>query len=177
MQLELVPSEGWPGTGAVAHCTEYCDFWALPGRYTLYALDHTNGERRHLSLHVKQSSRFELEAGDPAARSSGLVLGIVGSAALFTGLILLGGALAAGDCPQTTCSSDGRQTTAIVGLSVFVAGALATPAGWIMYASNRTRLKQLDDRPYPATGTFSQVRVGLAGVGSGGLGLAGVASF
>src|SRR6187551_2466929 len=120
-QLEIVPAEGWPGAGAVAQCTEYCDFWALPGKYTLYAHDHTTGERKHLSLRVKQSSRFELEAGDDSARSSGLVLGIAGSAALFTGVILLAGALVAGDCPDMNCSSDGRQTTAILGLSVFVA--------------------------------------------------------
>src|SRR4051812_22394707 len=73
-QLEIVPADGWPGTEAVAHCTEYCDFWALPGRYTLYARDHTTGERKNLSLHIKQSSRFEFQSGDDTARSSGLVL-------------------------------------------------------------------------------------------------------
>ena len=175
-QLEIVPSEGWQSE-AVAQCTEYCDFWALPGRYTLYALDNTTGERKQLSLRVKHSTRFELEPGDDSARSSGLALGIAGSAAIVTGLILLTAAMMSGDCPLENCSSDGRQTTAIVGLSVFVGGALATPAGWIMYASNRTRLKPIDDRPYPATETSSRVRVGLVGVGSGGLGLGGVASF
>ncbi|HEY3254593.1 MAG TPA: hypothetical protein VGJ91_11615, partial [Polyangiaceae bacterium] len=63
-ELEVVPSGDLAGSPPVARCTEYCDFWALPGKYTLYAHDHSSGEHKDLPLRIKQSSRFELEFGD-----------------------------------------------------------------------------------------------------------------
>jgi len=49
--------------------------------------------------------------------------------------------------------------------------------GWIMYASNRTRLNRIDDQAHASTEIQSQVRVGVVGVGLGGLGLGGLATF
>ncbi|HKO52779.1 MAG TPA: hypothetical protein VJV79_33960 [Polyangiaceae bacterium] len=58
--LEIVPASGWTGAVPVARCTDSCDFWALPGRYTLYARDHTTGKRQELPFRVEQSARFQL---------------------------------------------------------------------------------------------------------------------
>ncbi|MEI9941860.1 MAG: hypothetical protein WDO69_31995 [Pseudomonadota bacterium] len=175
-ELEVVPSGGGTGSAAVAHCTEYCDFWALPGKYTLYSRDHSTGERKDLSLHIKQSSRFELEAGDDDARTTGLVLGIGGSAAIITGFILIAPALFSAMC-EGPCETKGEQDAAAVGLGLLLAGAIVTPIGWTMYVHNRTRLKRIDERSRRANEITDQVRVGVMSIGLRGLGLGGVATF
>ncbi len=78
-ELVVVPQGAPPGSAAVARCMEYCDFWASPGKYTVYSRNHTTGVRKELSLRVKQSSRFVLHIGDDEDRQAGLVLGVSGS--------------------------------------------------------------------------------------------------
>ena len=34
----------------VAQSENYCDFWALPGRYTLYTRDHETGAQQQLGF-------------------------------------------------------------------------------------------------------------------------------
>jgi hypothetical protein len=178
-ELEVVPSGGSAeaGSPAVARCTAYCDFWALPGRYTLYLRDHSTGVRKDLGLRIKQSSRFELQAGDDDARSAGLALGIAGSAAILAGFVLMMPVVMSSMCHDTNCTSQGERDAATAGVGLLLAGAITTPIGWIMYASNRTRLKRMDEGAYRAKGTNVQVRLGVVGVGMGGLGLGGVATF
>ena len=173
--LEVAPSDR--SAGVVASCTEYCDFWAVPGKYTLYALDHSSGERKRLSLRIKQSSRFELIAGDDEARDTGLVVGIVGSAAAVTGLVLTAVYLLSATCEDSNCTTQTQRDAGMVGLGLLLGGAILTPIGWTMYASNRTKLKRIDDRAYRAAETTHQVRVGVVGVGLGGLGLGGAITF
>ena len=79
--------------------------------------------------------------------------------------------------PQTMTTSRGQRDAATAGFVVLIAGVVTTPVGWIMYASNRTRLKQIDDQAHASTEIQSQVRVGVVGVGLGGLGLGGLATF
>lgn|GEM_PF-1327621 len=176
-ELEVAPVGDAAGSPAVARCTEYCDFWALPGRYTLYSRDHNSGVRKDLTLRIKQSSRFELQAGDDSARDAGLGLGIGGSAAILTGLFLILPVVMSSMCHDTNCTSDGERDAATVGLGLLLAGAISTPIGWTMYAQNRTRLRRIDAAPYRASESSSEVRVGLVGMGLGGLGLGGVATF
>lgn len=174
-ELEVVPAGG-ENAQAVARCREYCDFWALPGKYTLYARDYSSGERKDLSLRIKQSSRFELQPGDDDARTTGLALGIGGSVAILGGFIAIMPALMSSMC-EGGCRSQSEEDAAAVGLGLLLAGAIATPVGWTMYVHNRTRLKRIDEGSYGATETPSQLRVGVVGVGLGGLGLGGVATF
>jgi len=173
-QLEVVPLDD--SGGEVASCTEYCDFWALPGRYTLYARDHSTGERKDLSLRIKQSSRFEFQAGDDSAREVGLGLGIGGSVSIIAGFVLIAPALLASMC-EGNCSTEGQRNSAAVGLGFLLAGAITAPIGWTMFVHNRTRLKRIDERSYQAIETTSQVRLGVVSVGLSGLGLGGVAVF
>jgi hypothetical protein len=163
-QLEVVPVGAPVGTPAVAQCTGYCDFWAWPGKYTLYARDPSTGQRKELSLRFKSSSRFTLEPGDDQASTAGLALGIAGSAAAITGVLWM-------------LSADAEQYAATPGIVVFFAGAAATPLGFIIYGNNRTRLSRFDEPSYPAIKGPGQVRVGVVGVGLGGFGLGGVATF
>ena len=166
-ELEVVPSGG-TGLPPVARCTAYCDFWAPPGKYTLFAHDRSTGERKNLSLRIKRSSRFEFEAGDDGARSTGLALGIAGSVSLLVGLVLILPAM-------MSSSSDSERDGATVGLGLLLAGAVATPIGWAMYSQNRTRLTRIDEGSYRPTET--KVRVAVIGLGQGGLGLGGMVTF
>ena len=170
-QLEIVPSGSPLGTPAVARCTEYCDFWALPGKYTVYTQD-SSGKRQDVPLKIKQSSRFNLETGNQSAAAAGLILGISGSVTALVGFLMTLSVLGDASSP-----SDSEKSTASVGLGVLLVGALATPIGFVMYGENHTRLTRIDEGSYTPVNPIRQVRVGVTGVGLGGLGLAGVASF
>jgi hypothetical protein len=176
-ELEVIVADAPAGSAAVTRCTEYCDFWAWPGRYTLYSVDHISKQRRQLSLRVKHSARYWFQAGDDDARTTGLALGIGGSVALVTGFVLMMPAIFSQMCEDTNCTSPAERDAATAGLVVLVAGAITAPIGWIMYGSNRTRLKQFDDGRASSMETRSQVRVGVVGVGLGGLGLGALGTF
>jgi len=176
-ELEVVPTGGSADSPPLARCTEYCDFWALPGKYTLYARDHSGAQAQALPLRIKQSARFEFERGDDDARTTGLAVGVVGSAALLTGLILIATAALSSICEDSNCTSSGKRDAATVGLGLLVAGAIATPVGWATYAGNRTRLKRIDDGLRGTTEPGRPLRVGLVGVGKGGLGVGGLVTF
>ncbi len=172
-ELSVRPANGSP---AVTHCTGYCDFWTLPGRYTLYSVDHTTGQRKDFSLRIKQSSRYEFETGDDSARTAGLAVGIGGSAAIVTGLILIGPLIFSAMC-EGDCSTRGEREAASVGVGFLLAGAIATPIGWTMFVHNRPRLRRLDDGSAATTDQRNQLRLGVVGVGRGGLGLGAVTAF
>ena len=174
-ELEVVPAGEPAGSAAIARCKEYCDFWALPGRYTLYAKNHGDEEPRRLSLRIKKSSRYTLDAGDEKTATEGLVLGIAGSGLILGGFLTLSLGFLATECPNG--GSCGRSDVMAAGLVVLLAGVVTTPIGWGVYAANRTRLKRIDEEEYGAAEPQKQVRVGVVGLGMGGLGLGGVATF
>ncbi len=171
-ELSVRPANG---SAPVAHCIEYCDFWTLPGRYTLYSVDHSTGERKDLSLRIKQSSRFEFEPGDDSARNAGLALGIGGSAAIVTGFILILPAALSSMC-EGDCSTAGEREAAGIGVGFLLAGAIATPIGWTMFVHNRPRLKLVEASALTPDDT-SQVRVGVVSLGAGGLGFGASGKF
>ena len=180
IELEIVPSRptpSYPSAAVVARCMEYCDFWTLPGSYTLYASDHSSGARKELSLHIERSSRFDLQLGDDSTRATGLGLGIGGSAAIVAGFIMMTPVLLSVMCEGSNCTTETEQQVAIVGLGLLIGGAIATPIGWSMYLHNRTRLKPMDERSSLAIADPNQVRFGVVGLGRGGLGLGAVATF
>ena len=176
-ELEVVAADAPAGSAAVARCTEYCDFWAWPGRYTLYSVDHISKQRKQLSLRVKHSARYSFQAGDDDARTTGLALGIGGSVAIATGFALTLPAVLSQMCEDTNCTSQAERDAATAGLVVLLAGAITTPMGWIMYSGNRTRLKQIDEGRAEPTETRNQVRVGVVGVGLGGLSIGALGTF
>jgi len=176
-ELEVVVEGAPAGSAAVSRCTEYCDFWAWPGSYTLYSVDHSTKQRKQLSLRVKHSARYLFQAGDDDARTTGLALGIGGSAALLTGFVLTVPLMASVMCEDSNCTSPAERDAATAGLVLLVAGAITTPMGWIMYSGNRTRLRQIDEGRAASTEIRNQVRVGVVGVGLGGLGLGALGTF
>jgi hypothetical protein len=128
------------------------------------------GKRKDLSLKIKKSSRFKLEDGDEGAAAVGLALGVSGGLALFVGFLMT-----LPELVDPEGRHDDSKTSA--GLGILLAGAVATPIGWTIYGSNHTRLTRIDEGDSAAAKPLGQVRVAVVGVGSGGLGLAGVGSF
>jgi len=175
-ELEIVPADA-PGSPAVARCSEYCDFWAWPGKYTLYSRDNTSKERRELPMRVKQSGRYVFEAGDADARATGLAVGIAGTVAIGAGFAMMIPAIMSQMCEDTNCTSAAERRAANAGLVVLLAGVVSTPIGWTMYVGNRTRLKRVDDGSHALGEPRRQVRVSVVGVGLGGIGLGGLATF
>ena len=162
---------------AIVECSGHCDFWALPGRYTLYTRDHETGVQDALSLRVKGFSRYDLVQGNDSARDVGLGVGIGGLVSIFTGLVLTMPLLMSSMCEDSHCASDGDRLAAGIGLGALAVGALAAPLGWSVFSHNRTRLRLLDQDPYAASHTEPNVRLGLVALPRGGFGLGGVAAF
>ena len=171
--LQIVP-EG--SASPVAECDNYCDFWALPGRYTLYTRDHGSGAAHTLRFRIKRSARYTLQEGDESARDVGLTVGIGGAVAIFSGLLMTMPVVLASMCEDSNCVSDSDRTWAKVGLGFMAAGAIATPIGFSVFSHNRTLLRPLAEPAYAEHDAGTSVRVGIIGV-SGGLGLGGVALF
>jgi hypothetical protein len=171
--LEVVPAgESQP----VARCENYCDFWALPGRYTLYTRDHASGARHELGLRVKRSVRYSLQQGDDSARNAGLAVGITGSAAILIGLFMTMPLVLSNMCEDSNCTTDGERLAAEIGLGLALGGAVATPIGFTVFSHNRTKLIPVVERNYGASDSGPSVRLGVVGV-NGGLGLGGLAVF
>lgn len=172
LSLQIVP-EG--GSKPLEQCENYCDFWALPGRYTLYTFDHASGERRELGFRVKRSARYSLQMGDDTARDVGLAAGITGSAAIVAGLFMIAPVVLSSMCEGSDCVSASERRTANMGLGLLAAGAVATPVGFTVFSKNRTMLRPIRELS-AASDPGPSVRFGVIGV-SGGLGLGGVALF
>ncbi|HET7545527.1 MAG TPA: hypothetical protein VFK05_36920 [Polyangiaceae bacterium] len=172
-ELEVVPTGDREASPVIARCKEYCDFWALPGKYTLYAHVHGEDEPKRMSLRIKQSSRFTFDPGDEEGRTTGLAVASVGTVAALAGMGMMFAAF-------TTDSSEdphGNGDLAIAGLVTLCAGAVLTPVGWGMYAHNRPHLRLIDNGGYGTLESQRQVRLGVVGMGLGGFGLGGVATF
>jgi hypothetical protein len=169
--LQIVPKGG---TGPQVECANYCDFWALPGRYTLYTRDHETGERHELTLKIKDNARFTFEQGNDTTRALGAGLGIAGALSGVAGFFMvLSNAAIAEDsgAPQTPA----QRTRAELGLGLLLGSAVVTPIGWVMFGGSGPKLTELPDAS-AATNRAPRLRLGLVGV-NGGLGLGGFAAF
>lgn len=160
----------------IEECENYCDFWALPGSYTLYTYDHASGERRELAFRVKRSARYTLQIGDDTARDVGLAVGISGAASIVVGMFLVAPVVLSAMCEGSDCVSDRERRTANIGLGLLLGGAVATPVGFTIFSKNRTMLRPIRERAAENGEPGPSVRVGVIGV-NGGLGLGGVALF
>ena len=163
---------------AIAECSGLCDFYALPGHYTLYTRNLTTGTKHEQALRIEGPRRYELDEGDADASRLGLTLGVAGSVAIFAGIVMTLPLAFSSMCEDTKCSSDDQRTTAAIGLGVLLAGAVMTPIGFTVASHNRRRLRPLEDEPYyyGSQRVEPSVRLGVVGV-TGGLGLGGVATF
>ncbi len=154
----------------VAECSNYCDFWAPPGRYTFYASDG-GSDRTKLSLRIKDNARLAYQEEDETMRSAGMVLGLFGSLSTVVGLVVLfANADVGGDSPMPQSTS--RSAEAAGGLMA-LGGAIATPIGFVMFSHGRAKLTPVAADEAKST---PHLQLGFVGV-SGGIGLGGGAVF
>lgn len=97
-----------------------------------------------IDLVADTSLRFSLP--DRSARTTGLALGIAGSALAGIGMVVFFfSSLGAAYCYQRSCPSEEARTGLYVGGAMLLAGAVLTPIGWISFARNRK--PQLEQQP------------------------------
>ncbi len=172
VKLQIMPLDS---NEPIAECKGQCVFGAPPGRYTLTTRNLETGAQHQLSLHIEKSSSFELKEGNDTAKYAGLALGITGSAAIVAGLVMTLPVVLAAMCEDPNCTTASERRTANVGLGVLLAGAVATPVGWVMFSRNRTRLV---GGPVGASAWAEPtIRIGLLGLAPGVFGLGGMTRF
>jgi hypothetical protein len=159
----------------VAFCRGPCAFHARPGRFTAWSFDEESGERHEIGLRVRRASHFNFEPGDDTERTAGLIVGIAGPTLILTGFILVAPVLLSSMCEESNCTSEGQQTAGKIGVGALLLGAIATPIGWSMFSSGRTRFVQTSTEDTSTQRLFS-LRLSLAGA-PGGLGIAGSGRF
>jgi hypothetical protein len=173
LNVAVVPRRGH---AAVAACTTpECVLWLLPGRYTLRARNPKEGEEFDLSLRVDYASEFQLSPGDYQLRTAGALIGVAGPIAIIAGAIALFEGIAETECDECSTKNSGS-TARAGGFVAILVGAIATPAGWVMYAENRPHLERVGGdsamRPRPAA-----YKLGLLPFPHGGWGLGGSVIF
>jgi hypothetical protein len=125
----------------VAECQRRCVLYIAPGRYVVQARNLQTGADHQIGIRVRGASRFVFAEGDDTARTTGLVLGIVGPALLLTGMVLITPVVMSAGCHDPDCTTEGEGKAARIGLGALLVGAIATPVGWSVFAGNRTRLE------------------------------------
>ena len=140
---EIYGSEGFPyDQRPLARCGERgCKLQMRTGQYRLVAA-RVDGSGPHGYRELLVNSDLDLTAYAPsrAAKSAGLVLAIAGKIAFVTGLTLTTlGAAGVCDCPveDPVCECDPDPGMLSAGLFTMLGGAVAIPAGWILFARNR----------------------------------------
>jgi hypothetical protein len=73
---------------AIVSCYRRCAFWAEPGNYTLLATSPERDVYYLKTLHVNESSAFQVSSGHPLRRTVGLIAGIVGPIVMVSGVVL-----------------------------------------------------------------------------------------
>jgi hypothetical protein len=114
-------------------CATDCQLYVAPGAYQL-RLEEGGGKYSVKSIEINAPKSISLGPLDRKAANAGLTLGITGTVAAGAGLIMLGWA-AMSQMGENQPSWE--PTVAQVGLVGLVAGAVATPIGWRMFAANR----------------------------------------
>ena len=130
--------------------------------------EHVEGDRK---FELTADSRLRFSLPDRSARTTGLVLGISGSALVGVGMLVLLFSSWGGDC-MDSCGPGQRnaRTETYVGLGMLLTGAVLTPIGWVQFGRNRKpRVEQqpLGGAPREATAprfgiAFSPVAGGAA---------------
>ena len=156
-------------------CDGSCSFAIPPGKYRLYSSDTRTGEHDDVGMRVRHATNYRFQEGNRSAKNTGLALGIGGPILVGVGAILILPALFASICEGSTCMTDGERTAAKIGLGSILVGAIATPIGWTMFGSNRTKL--IDLREDVAVSRPFQLRIGLGALAPGAFGLAGTGRF
>jgi hypothetical protein len=158
------------GKMLVAECVGDCTMQVPVGSYVFESSDTAELRSGRKKLSIGGPMVIEVSPGSKGQRTTGLVLGSVGPAAIFVGLI---GALVVAVSNSTrslNCSSsssargssydcDRESTSAVPWLLLSAAGVGATIGGWIMFAKSGTKITPT---PYRAPGTALLAPIGTS---------------
>jgi hypothetical protein len=136
LTYEVYPARAKPGRDRpLVTCGGACRLALRPGKYRvrLRSTPTTSGGER--LFEIEESSQVLVSPRSSAAAYFGLSLGIVGSVAVFSGAVLLGPSVISANCHDGDRCED-HETQGAIGLGLLVAGAVATPIGWRMFARN-----------------------------------------
>jgi hypothetical protein len=168
--VEIYPDWASPGSvPPLARCRLPCGFQMQRGRYRIRVLetpDTLDGER---SVSIDGTSRLVITPRDRAKRTTGLVLGIGGAIAVVAGIALMihGSSEANNNCNQSNCTYVWN-TESTTGGILFLAGAIMTPIGWVMFGKSA---RPAIDVEHPGQAARPMRYVGFVGLpGGGGLG-------
>lgn len=131
VRLELqLPDSRQP----VALCQGACTAYLPPGKYRLEV--HAGSETRAGGrvVNVPGPSALFVKPRTEGMRTSGLTLGIAGSALLVGGMVLLATAL--DDGYDGDRDNDRRGTLLPLGLGAVVVGLVLTPIGWVRFGKS-----------------------------------------
>jgi hypothetical protein len=132
---------------AVLRCLDSCGTALASGRYRL-RLRASDGETiATQTVSVTHPVMFHA-VGSPGAATTGLVLGIVGTAIAVTGLAAFGLSALSSMCESDGCGA--ARGVAIYGLVALPIGAIMTPIGWVMFAHNRHTFRSEDLKEHDA---------------------------
>ena len=122
---------------AIARCVGGCWLSLPSGDYKALFYDQSGAEHE-FNFSVEGPGGIEIEDANPDTASTGLVFGIVGSALVVGGTVLMTAGLQhaclMAECPNQQNSEAGLF---LGGFVAFVAGAVMTPIGWVTWARNR----------------------------------------
>ncbi|MEO8902943.1 MAG: hypothetical protein ABI488_12860, partial [Polyangiaceae bacterium] len=157
----------------LAACEQACGFWAYPGKYVV-RMDLPEQDAS-VTLRVRGPGNYDFVPGNSAARSAGLVLGIVGPVAVTVGAVMVIAGAYNSRCDDAVDRPTSCNTPAIsyYGAATFLAGVGMTTAGWVLYVANRPRFQLNELGPLqPAS-----ARLGLIPMPRGGLGFGATVAF
>ena len=119
-------------------CAAPCTYAVPPGEYRIEASapEMANGKT---VIVVDRDTRVVTRGGSSSAKTTGLVLGIVGATAAGVGL--MGAVLASMSCFDCSpAEEDKARSQANAFLVVAGMGAITSVVGWVMFAENRTHV-------------------------------------
>jgi hypothetical protein len=132
-------SYGADSENAIHTCGNPCRVRLRRGEYRVLVSggpDQVSGAR---AIRVVGESDFAFSLPARSTKNIGLGIGIAGPAVALTGLYII--VFAHEDPACRDSCEEGKQrrapTAAYIGLGVMAAGAVATPVGWMLFASNR----------------------------------------
>jgi hypothetical protein len=170
MELKLLSMAGNPDyvdrSGGIL-CTGSCRLEVPPGKYRMRVIE-PDGKTSERTLTIREPEKFWVGPVDDSARTTGLVLGVVGSVMVPVGIILMLRGVEE-DIANPNSSSDGQEL--LFGLMLFAAGAALAPVGWVMFGRSgkfsldRQALAQAEAAQRP------RLTLGVAALPSGGGGL------
>lgn len=137
MELKLMELYGNPSyvdrTGGV-RCQGSCRLDVPPGVYRLRVIE-PDGRRSERTLKLREPERLMVGPIDDGARTTGLVMGIIGTVMVPTGLyMMIRGSENAEDDAREGRSDGSNGQLVLYGLMTFLTGAALAPVGWVIYA-------------------------------------------